>query len=202
VTNNAVIQDNILSNGQVGVEIYSGGTNSFIRRNTIYGTHGIKLIGGDVAECSGTACASGFSYARTLAWHSDILNNVVDNEDSPAVGNFPAGIQVQAVQFENYPGLNQGLHGNSVFDTEVRNNQVTAHLPNIATDFHNDVDGWYTIGAWGSNNTDSTGTSLYPAPLVAVLGTVVTNNMSKNAAATPLKVTTYGVAGIAEFLNF
>jgi len=208
VTNTLIVQDNTLSNGQVGVEVYSGGINSSIRRNTIYGTHGIKVIGGDVAECSGTNCTSGFAYARTLAWHSDIIGNVVDNEDAPAVGNFPAGIQVQAVQFENYPGYDQGLHGNTVFDTEVRNNSVTAHLPNVPKDFQNSVDGWYTFGAWGSNNTDSTGTSLYPAPLVAVMGTIVTGNQSANAmsngqaVASPFKVTTYGVAGIVQFLNY
>jgi hypothetical protein len=210
VSNNLIVQDNTFSNGQVGVEVYSGGVNNFIRRNTIYGTHGIKLLGGDVAQCTGTNCNSGFSYARTLAWHSDILNNVVDNEDPPAVGNFPAGIQVQAVQFENYPGYDQGLHGNTVFDTEVRNNQLTAHLPNVPTDFHNNVDGWYTIGAWGSNQIDSTGTTAYPGPLVSVLGTVVTHNQAQNAEnvttkaaiTSPLKVTQYGVAGIVDTPNF
>jgi hypothetical protein len=210
VSNNLVVQDNTFSNGQVAVEVYSGGVNNFIRRNTIYGTHGIKLLGGDVAQCSGTGCASGFSYARTLAWHSDILNNIVDNEDSPAVGNFPAGIQVQTVQFENYPGYDQGLHGNTVFDTEVRNNQLTAHLPNVPSDFHNSVDGWYTVGAWGSNQIDAGTASPYPGPLVAVMGTVVSGNQAANAEnlttkapiTNPLKVTTNGVAGIVDSQNF
>jgi hypothetical protein len=210
VDDTLVVQDNTLSNGQVGVEAYDGGINIGIRRNTIYGTHGIRLLADDVIECNSGGCASGYSYARSQAWHSDIIGNILDNQTSPAVGNFPDGITVQTKQFENYPGYNEGLHGNSVFDVEVRNNQLAAHLPNVPSDFQNSVDGWYTFGAWGSNHLDSTGSSAYPPPLIAVLGSIVTGNQAKNAQnlttgapiASPLKITTNGAAGIVTLLNF
>jgi hypothetical protein len=209
VDDGILMQDNILSNGQVGVETYDGGNNIAVRRNTIYGSQGIRVMGDDVIECNSGGCASGYTYARSLSWHSDILDNVLDNQDSPAVGNFPIGLQVQTKQFENDPGYNEGLHGNTHFDVEVRNNQVTAHLPNVPTNFHNSVDGWYTIGAWGSNNQDSLGTSPYPAPLLSILGTIVSGNNASNTQnstqqpiTSPLKVTTFGVIGIVDSQNF
>jgi len=205
VNNVFVAQDNTLSNGQVGIEVSGGGNGSYIRRNTVYGGQGIRLFGADVAECGGgTGCPTSFYYARALAWHSDILNNVVDNEDAPAVGNMPIGIWVQAIQFENYGSLNQGLHGNTIFDVEVRNNSVTAHTPNVPSDEHNNTDGWYVIGAWGSNQIDASSQNPYPAyPLQSLLGVIVSNNQTKNATSSaPLKVTTYGVLGIVDSQAF
>jgi hypothetical protein len=209
VNNTMVAQDNTLSNGQVGVEVYSGGINTAIRRNKINGTHGIREMGDDILVCTGGNCANGYTYTRSLNWHSDINVNTVDNEDSPAVGNFPSSISVQTVQFEDQPGYNEGLHGNTIYDSEIRANTVKAHLPNVATDFWNNIDGWYVIGAWGSNSSDAGTASPYPAPLVSVLGVNMNGNDSDNAEnssgdpiASPLKVTANGVAGIQDSVNF
>ena len=91
----------------------------------------------------------------------------------------------------------------------MRANTVKAHTPNVPVDFQNSIDGWYVVGAWGSNHMDSDGTSVYPAPLISVLGVSMNGNTSTGAvdsggtpAATPLKVTTNGVAGISTAHNF
>jgi hypothetical protein len=210
VTDTLVVQDNYLDNGQVGVEVYSGGINTSIRRNTIYGTHGIKLLGDDIINCDTGGCVNGYTYVRSLAWYADIIKNTVDNYDSPAVNNFPSSISVQAVQFENYPGYNEGLHGNTVFNVEVRANTIKAGNPNVAADYHNNLDGYYTVGAWGSNNTDAGTASPYPAPLVAVMGINMNGNNSYDVTTTygqptstlPLYITANGVAGIQYLQNF
>jgi hypothetical protein len=207
VSDTFVAQDNTISNGQVGIEVYSGGINNFIRRNKIFGSHGIRLMGADQQSCPNKGgCVNGETYIRSLNWHDDLIVNTLDNEDSPAVGNLPEGLWIQTVQFESGGSTyNQGLHGNTVFDVEIRNTAITAHNP-IVTDAstHNDQDGWYTFGAWGSNGggTNSNGTSYYPGALLSVLGVSFIGNTSSGASSSTPLTTTDGVAGMININNF
>ncbi len=203
VNDTLVAQDNTISNGQVGIELYSGGINSSIRRNKIYGTQGIRLMGDDLQKCP-NGCANGETYTRNLNWHADLISNKLDNEDSPAVGNLPEGLWLQTVQFENGTTYNQGLHGNTIFDVEIRSTAITAHNPVVPTPLFNDVDGNYTIGAWGSNGggTDSNGSSYYPGALISLLGINFNGNTSTGAASSPPLVTTNGLTGFININNF
>ena len=204
VSDTLVAQDNTISNGQVGIEIYSGGINSSIRRNKIYGSQGIRLMGDDLQRCNANGCADGETYTRNLNWHADLIANTLDNEDSPAVNNLPEGLWIQTVQQEaaNPSSLNQGLHGNSIFDVEIRSTAITAHNPVVPTPLFNDVDGNYTIGAWGSNGVDSTGSSYYPGTLISLLGINFDGNTSTGAVASPPLVTTNGLTGFININNF
>jgi hypothetical protein len=209
VADTTVVQGNTLNNGQVGVELYSGGINSAIRNNRINGTHGIRVMGNDIIHCNTGGCANGYSYIRSLNWHSDINVNYLDNTDSPAVNNFPDGISVQTVQFENQTGYNEGLHGNSVFDSEIRANTIKVGSPNVPRDFWNSVDGYYTIGAWGSNNENAGTQSPYPGPLNSMWGINMNGNNSYgvldgngNPVPAPLNITPNGVLGIQHIVNF
>jgi len=176
---NPYLLDNRVEGGWYCIDFFTGGIDVNAHRNTCIDAGTIQIQGIDLWPGAGS-CKS---YERYPAWNTSFTQNVTQVTSRRLL---PSNIKIQMEQFTAPGDPNRPVaHGNTVFNSEMRDNAIIAGIPNVpvpqgilgGTLFHEDGKMFSTIGGAGH---ETYGYQYYPDANYGVLGTIASGNISPN----------------------